>query len=90
MATKPTLTRADFDSRAWKRLKATLESARSDARAMLEADADEKTTWRLRGKIAQLNELLRLEASPAQEPRTGDTLSADEPLPVNSDGTDPE
>lgn len=51
-------------SSVWKKLKAHLEERREFVRAQLEADLDVVETAKLRGRIAQIRELLRAADDP--------------------------
>ncbi len=88
---KNTLRKIDFQADAWTRLKEWAGARREELRSELESDtADERISYKLRGRLAQLNELLGLEKqAPAQVQRTGDTLSADAPVqPPEADPLD--
>jgi hypothetical protein len=64
------LTRADFQTRTWDRLAAHLEARLAAHRADNDNRLDEVKTATLRGRIAEIKELLALaqEPAPAQEP----------------------
>lgn len=55
------LTKPEIDSAAWQRVKAYAISELARHRTQLEADKTELQTARLRGQIAALKELIRLE-----------------------------
>jgi hypothetical protein len=84
MATS-TLRRADFKTDSWERLRTYLETRRAELREQIEGDADHDTTIKLRGRIAELTALLRLEKAPAEVPRTGAVLSVDQLIPQQGD-----
>jgi hypothetical protein len=85
MATS-SLTTTDFGTTTWKRTKSYFQSRVTELREQLEMDADEIASAKLRGRIAELNQMLGLEKAPASAPRTGARLSVDDLLPSHNDG----
>lgn len=69
------LTRADFESRTWDRLRALLEQRLAAQREQNDQRLDEVKTAHIRGRIAELKELLAL-GQQAQAPATRASASA--------------
>lgn len=63
------LTVDDIRSATWQRLAQALEARRAELHAQLEKDSDDRTTAKLRGRLAEIKELLALQApAPASDP----------------------
>lgn len=77
----PPIFAKDFDSDAWRRIKARVEGRIEQLRDDLEARTNtEGSTEATRGRIAALRELLALEKAPATEPRAGDRYGRQLPV----------
>ena len=61
------LTRDDLLGATWQRARAHLEKRRDELRAQLERDTAPEVTAKLRGRLAEIKELLALDA-PARAP----------------------
>lgn len=63
------LTVDDIRSPTWLRFVQVLENRRAELHKQLEKDSDERTTAKLRGRLAEIKELLALQApAPASDP----------------------
>ncbi len=61
------LTRSDLNSDTWKRVVEHVDARRAELRGQLEQDVDHDVSTKLRGRLAELNQLLAL-AKPAPAP----------------------
>lgn len=75
------LTRADFDSRTWERMRAVLEARLQTLRIENDDRLDEVKTASIRGRIAELKELLALDQR-GQAPATRGDGSAFDAFPT--------
>lgn len=58
----------DLNTATWRRLRGHLEARREELRVQLEKDSSPETTAKVRGRIAEIKELLALQApAPASD-----------------------